>query len=281
MKKIGLIINTKNDIDFHITSIVAKWCEENSVAVLTMEDNDLKLNNLKLVDELDFYINSDIVIVIGGDGTVLHHAGKISHHNIPMLGINCGTVGYLTVVDKEEIIDTLNNVLNLKYKIDKHSLITSCIGNEWFNSLNEISIKSSENTIINLSVYIDGVYTHTFRGDGILICTPSGSTAYNLSSGGPLIMSNANVICLTPICSHELFAKPIIINDSSEVKIVMDKFVDTDVKVISDGQYIKNLDYKSELKIKKAETILKIINPFEKSFYKILLKKLTGVSEKI
>ncbi len=273
MKNLGLIINKDNDKDLNVTKMVTNWCNENDITVLTFEKTDLQ-------SEMLFYNQCDIVVVIGGDGTVLHHADKISFHNIPMLGINCGTVGYLTVVDKEEIIQALDAVLKLKYRIDKHSLITSCVNNEWFNSLNEISIKSTSSKIINLSVYIDNVYTHTFRGDGILICTPSGSTAYNLSSGGPLIMNNADVICITPICSHELFAKPIVINGDSEIKIVLEKLTNCDVEIISDGKYIKTFANEFEINVKKATSILKIINPFEKSFYKILLKKLVGVSGK-
>ncbi len=280
MKNLGLIVNKNNDNDLLVTKMVANWCFENDVKVFALEKFDVELSNIKLVDEMFFYSNCDIIVVIGGDGTVLHHAEKISFHNVPMLGINCGTVGYLTVVDKDEVLQTLQDVLKLQYRIDKHSLITSCVDNEWFNSLNEISIKSKSSKIINLSVYIDGVYTHTFRGDGILVCTPSGSTAYNLSSGGPLIMSNADVICITPICSHELFAKPIIINGDSQIKIVLEKAVNCDVEIMSDGRCIKVFDNKFEIEVKKANSILKIINPFEKSFYKILLKKLVGVSGK-
>ncbi len=273
MNSIGLIVNKDKDKELLATKSVIEWSYRNNIKILMTEKVFLENNCIEIVEDITFYKNSEMVVVIGGDGTVLHHAEKIALNNIPMLGINCGTVGYLTVVDKKQIELTLDNVLKFEYKIAKHSFITSNINNEKFNSLNEISIKSNTNKIINISVYVDEVYIHTFRGDGILICSPTGSTAYNLSSGGPLIMNNANVTCITPICPHQLFAKPIIINGDSNIKIIADS-LDSTLEVMSDGKLYGQYNNNLSIQINKSNFTLKVINPFEKSFYEILLKKL-------
>lgn len=277
MKKIGLIVNKIKDFDFEVTNTVLNWAKEKSIEILSMEN--LENENIKILNEQDFYKDSNIIVVIGGDGTVLTHAPKIAFYNKHMLGINCGTVGYLTSIDRDEIIEALNSAYEMKYKVSKHTLITSKLNNEKVNSLNEISIKS-KNKIINLAVYIDGIYTHTFRSDGIIVSTPSGSTAYNLSSGGPLIMTNSEVLCITPVCPHQILAKPIIISDDSEVKIVYENKLNYEVEILSDGVNVKTLNEKFEIVIEKSDMLLKIINPFEKSFYQILLQKLIGVSDK-
>ncbi len=280
MKVIGLIVNIQKDKAFIAVNIILNWSNAKGVKIIMFEEIGIQNNTVELVDDETFFKNSEIVIVVGGDGTVLRHAEKIALNGIPMLGINCGTLGYLTLVDKKEIVETLNNVLNSNYEIANHSLITSKIGDSSFNSLNEISIKSTIGKIINLSVYINCVYIHTFRSDGILICTPTGSTAYNLSSGGPMIMNDANVFCLTPICPHQLFARPIIINDNSNIKIVMEKCSSTSVEIVSDGELYKSIEKSFTIEVNKTDFMLKVINPFEVSFYEILLEKLVGINKK-
>ncbi len=276
---LGILVNKDKDTDYSVTKRIIRWCSDNEISLYFLEDENINIENIEILKLDVFFKKIDIVIVVGGDGTVLRWIDRIAESNKEVLGINCGTVGYLTVVEKNKIEEVLTLIKDNNIRTSNHRLLESTIEGKSYLSLNEISIKSTKCKVINIKVYVDNEYVHTFRGDGIIICTPSGSTAYNLSSGGPLIMNNAKVICITPICPHQLFAKPIVINDNSKINLICENRNKDNIEISNDGKHIDIVKDEFNIQIKKSNKILNAINPFNKNFYEILLNKLIGISE--
>ncbi len=269
MKNIGIFTNLRNDKDLKITRKVKLWCELNEVKYKLFHD----------CDENKFYENIDGVVVIGGDGTVLRVASTVSKLKIDVVGINAGKLGYLTTIEIDEIDEALDKIKNGDFRKIEHIMISTVINGTEFTALNEICFKSNNNELIKVHMYINGQYINTYRADGVLVTTPTGSTAYNLSCGGPIILENTEVLCITPICSHNFFEKPIIVNGDNEIKLVLDKEgVNKNIAILVDGNKV-NKDYDiEEILVVKSKIKLNTVNPFMRNFHEILLDKLRKVN---
>jgi len=228
--------------------------------------------------EDEFFIKSDIIIVLGGDGTLLKIAVKASEFDVPVLGINFGRIGLLTDMERSELADILK-VFEGKYEIDKRMLIKAEIKNgskqtDIFRALNDIVIsRGATPKMLELSLYIDNELTTDVRADGVIISTPTGSTAYSLSAGGSVIDPTARLIAFTPICPHTLKSRPLIISENRNLLL---KHKDSEgVSYLScDGQGIVTLDKKCEINISVSEKPLKLIRIKNRNFYSILREKL-------
>ena len=168
--------------------------------------------------------DADVLLSFGGDGTILDSAPIIRDSEIPVLGINTGNLGFLSSVSAKDACDAVRNILLGKYEIEKRSLIKVRDENNIFNginyALNEISILRENNgSLIIVNVYIDGKLLNTYWADGIIIATPTGSTAYSMSVGGPIMTPNTDSFLITPIAAHNLSVRPVVIPDKSKIKI--------------------------------------------------------------
>ena len=177
---------------------------------------------LEIITGNDF--TADIAISFGGDGTLLRTASRVGNKAIPVLGINAGRLGFLTASSNEGIDDIIEKVHNGDYDIDKRILIEASTDGEKLKSypcaLNEIAImKHDSSSMITLKATINGCDTITYQADGLIVATPTGSTGYSLSVGGPIIAPEAGVLTLTPIAPHSLTARPLIVNDSTTIEI--------------------------------------------------------------
>lgn len=219
-------------------------------------------------------IELDMLLAIGGDGTILSIAKWCAVHKIPVLGINLGKVGFLTEAEPENFADLASDIACGRYTVEERTMLCGQLGGKRVHALNEIVIaRRNVSKMIMLKVDIDGAPVDKHYCDGFIVCTPTGSTAYSLSAGGPAISPTSRVFSLTPINSHSLHARPIIIGDNETIGITLVARAD-DAMVIADGKNICALPEKETMHIFKAQKKALFVRLKGSSFYERLLRKL-------
>ena len=219
----------------------------------------------------------DFAISIGGDGTFLTTASLIGHLDVPILGVNCGHLGFLSEVKVEHVEEILDQLINQQYTIEQRSMLeVSCVASDKILlplALNEVAVlKQGLSSMISVETYLNGEYLHTYKADGLLLATPTGSTAYNLSVGGPLLDPQARAIVLSPVATHSLSVRPLVVPDDSKI----------DLKIGSrNGCYMISIDGRSqmfddsvELHIERSARTIKLVQVSGHSFVRSLKDKL-------
>lgn len=280
MKKIGIIANVDKDSKLEITSSIIKWLEgrncrpylESNIADL-LGRADLKSHDGSLYKETEF------IITLGGDGTLLGAAKYIGQNQTPILGINMGRLGFLTDADTQNMFATLEKVLSGDFTIENRMMLETVIirGNDTtgpFYSLNDTYITGGmQSRSVALDVSIGENLMNTYTGDGIIVSTPTGSTAYSLSAGGPIISPSLNAILITPLCAHSLNARSIVVSENDIVNItIRDRY--RNAYFNSDGQSGYALKGGDMVTIRKAPFYTKLIRTSGISFFELLRLKL-------
>lgn len=280
MKKAGIIVNLTKDIGLKFTAKIVEWLEEKKCQVFLPEiaAEQLKRQDLAL-SPLEIYKQADFVMVLGGDGTLLGVARQILWLGTPILGINLGHLGFITEVETEDLFASLERILEGQYKIEERMLIEASVIKdgvevENFYCLNDVGItRGTLSRIITLETYINGSYVDTYSGDGMLVSTPTGSTAYSLSAGGPIISPWVDVILITPICPHSLSSRSIVVSRDEIIEInIVNNY--QEVYLTADGQQGYKLKDGDKVVIKKAPFSAKLIKVSNRSFYDVLRTKL-------
>ena len=228
------------------------------------------------MDEL--YKIADVIITIGGDGTIMRFAKRAAHDNKPVLGINAGRVGYLANIEQNEY-NLLSKLGTGEYTIEERMMLNVTIkenGNVIgeYEALNDAVISSGYlSRIIDVTASVDGGDVITYHADGLIAATPTGSTAYSMSAGGPVIDPTMKCVCLTPICSHSLAAKPILIGENKEIKLKAYSKKRTDICLSVDGRKVANIKPFTEIYITQSKNMVKLVRINERSFYKTLSLK--------
>ena len=219
---------------------------------------------------------ADYVISLGGDGTMLETLEFVRHSGIPVLGVNTGSFGFLATVYNEDFEKAIQLLINEKFTLDKRELIeleqTTCF-NEVNYALNEFTIHKKESgAMINIDTYVDGVFLNSYFADGLIVSTPTGSTAYSLSCGGPIMVPDSDNFIITPIAPHNLNVRPIVISNNKTISFKVSGRNDSfNISLDSRNQTITNL---SELTIKKADFKFNMINLEGQHFFETLRNKL-------
>lgn len=280
--KIGIISNFLKDEDLNFTKSIINFIEENGKEVLINELMSIKLNRADLrCNTKDLYNKSDIILVLGGDGTLLNIARQTMMHDTPILGVNLGHLGFLTDIEFDEVYESLKKIFNNQYTIEERMMLEAQVirGNlsiENFYALNDIGItRGYLSRIVYIKAVVDDDFIDIYPGDGVIVSTPTGSTAYSLSAGGPIIPPNVNVMLLTPICPHTLHSRSIVLSDKSVIKIEM-VYPHQEVMLTIDGQQGYKLCYEDIILIKKSDYTTKLIKVSDRSFFKNLRVKLVG-----
>lgn len=219
----------------------------------------------------------DFIVVIGGDGTFLRTAREFADERIPMVGINRGNLGFLTRIETAEMTWALEQILLGHYQLESRTLLQVLSHAEQPLALNDVVVKSSSpSQMIRLELRIDGVSVAIYDADGLIIATPTGSTAYNLAAGGPVIAPLVDAVCITPICPHSLSAKPIVIPSSQRIQVVCHDRNQTGAVCSVDGQDWLTLEAGGAVDITRASHPLSIVNlgQREDNFYHLLKQKL-------
>ena len=220
--------------------------------------------------------DTSIVLSIGGDGTFLESVSFMKESEIPFIGINSGRLGFLASISKEDIDILLEKLLNFEYSLCSRSLLEIEIENNSIEknfALNELTVYKKDNSsMINIEVKINGHYLNTYWADGLIISTPTGSTAYSLSAGGPIIMPEAHNFVITPIAPHTLTVRPLIVADTDEIDILVKGRGEQFIAAVDSNIFF--IDYQTKIKIKKAKFEINTIKFDETEFFSILRKKL-------
>jgi len=221
----------------------------------------------------------DVVLVLGGDGTMLNVSRLVAEEGIPILGINLGSLGFLTEVNRDEIFNAVDTMLNGGCVIEERLMLSASIQRNGkkiseYIVLNDVVInKGALARIIDLETNINGSYITTFKADGLIISTPTGSTAYSLSAGGPILYPTLGSIVLTPICSHTLTNRPIVLPDDFNIEIII-KSLSEDVFLTLDGQVGFSLRIDDVIEVNKSDFKAKLLVPAERDYFKVLRTKL-------
>ena len=288
MEKFCLITNKNKDPDLEITNKVVEYIRKNNRECTLLEcTNGSGENCFLYTDKNTIPKDTDCIIVLGGDGTILQAAYDTSDTDIPILGINAGTLGFLAEIETHGIYEALDNIFKDDYTLEYRMMLEVYITRDKEvlhkgKSLNEIVVaRSGFSRIISLSVYVNGELANKYRGDGIIVATPTGSTGYNLSAGGPVITPNNQVIVITPICPHSLNSRSIVISEEDEIVVKVEtskKTQNKEVLATFDGHEAIQLNAEDVIEIKKSKKVTKFIKFKSNNFFETLRSKL-GYSE--
>ncbi len=226
--------------------------------------------------------DTDAVIVLGGDGTFIQSAGILAPKQIPMIGVNLGHLGYLAEVDKENITPALDRLINDDYEIGERMVLSGTPVIDGKNSggsyaVNDIVVKTPGSTVVSYRIEVNGTYLTTMSADGIIVATPTGSTAYNMSAGGPIVEPGSSMIVITPICPLQVVSRSVVLSGSDTIVIKVVKSSSgrsRTAAVYFDGTGEKTLSEDDEVIIKKAEARIKLIKLSKESFLEVLSRKM-------
>ncbi|MPW25165.1 NAD(+) kinase [Alkalibaculum sp. M08DMB] len=281
MKNIGIFLNTMKENSYSYGNYIIDKLFDIDVNTFTTEEINAKLKNEKVrVDDQYLFEKCDCIIVLGGDGTILTAVRKCSYHQIPVIGINFGKIGFLTEVEEKDIDSTLERLLCNDFTLEKRMMLELKLDESSdvnYLALNDIVVsRGPDSRIITMDTYVNGQLIEEYRADGLILSTPTGSTAYSLAAGGPIVEPDNNVIVLTPICPHSLHNnRSIIINGSNQVEvIVVGKGDETSVASV-DGQIFINIEINKKLTIKKSPIKAHLIKFKKNEFFDILRHKLS------
>jgi len=278
MKRIGVIVKRASDEARAAAAGLDQWLKKRGLEVF-IDEQEMDKNSSGPGPGTSLPPDLDLVVVLGGDGTLLHAARAVRKTGAPLLGVNLGGLGFLTEIGLIDLYPTLDQVLQGGYTVESRMMLAVEV-----RRLNEIIArevvlndavinKAALARILELKVRINGQDLTTFRADGLIISTPTGSTAYNLSAGGPIVHPVQETIILTPICPFTLTNRPLILPETAEIQVEMDPKA-SDMVLTLDGQVYYNLEPGDLVQVQRARTNIAIIKSPYKDYFEILKTKL-------
>jgi len=286
MDRFLIITNLEKDKDLSLTKKIASYIHSaGKQAILLKHESTMDGSAAFMIPA-----NIDCAIVLGGDGTLIQAANDLVTYGIPILGVNLGTIGFLTEIEEHHVEEALDSLFRDEYRIESRLMIhgevefhnkSLATGLENAgNALNDIVItRKGFSRIISLGIYVNDQLVDNFRGDGVIISTPTGSTAYNLSAGGPIVVSQANVMIITPICPHSLSPRSLVVSADDTIKIVVGKSKKTqEAEAIAsfDGNKEIDLSTNDVICIKRAKYDTKLIKMYHTGLYEVIQSKLSN-----
>ncbi len=278
---IGIITNEDKDYNFEYTKELINFCIKQNTKPLILKNFKNMIMNEKVLflEENELFKKANFIVILGGDGTILRWSKKIAKFNKNILGINMGTLGYLTDVEKHEGTLAIKNVLNNNYNVEKRMMISATINNKEYICLNEVNINNGNvSRMVKIGIDINNRFVDAFSADGLIISTPTGSTAYNLSAGGPILKPDIELMAITYVCPHALFSRPYVISSNDEIKAYVTN-KDSVAYLSLDGQQSIPINYGDNVYVKKSSFYTNIIKTTELSFYDILRRKMFEIRE--
>ncbi len=283
MNNFCVVVNTDKDNACVCAEKISGYIRDKGLRCSIVENSLHERNNhIYYTDSESIPEDTECVIVLGGDGTMIQAAHDIASKDIPIYGINLGGLGYLTESDPENMFCDIDRLISDNYRVEKRMMLDGTIkkeeGDHTCIALNDFVVNKHDiGKIIGCEVYVNDVLLDSFFADGIIVSTPTGSTAYNLSAGGPIMSPQIESICVTPICPHSLNDKCFVIsgNDTVSIKLTKGKNSDMDSAiVVSDGRCVADIITGEEVLIKKSDCYTRIILKEETNFYKRVRSKL-------
>ena len=276
-RNIGIYIKEKSyqGLDYKALDSLIISLKKYSNHVFIEDSSDYKNDLLTTLSHEEFTSKADLIIVFGGDGTLLASARRYLKFNIPILGINMGTVGFLTDIKIEDFESVIKDIIDGNCKIEERNLVSATFNNTTVYGLNEIVIHSGAYTQLmryRLSVNEKVVYEQ--RSDGLIIATPTGSTAYALSAGGPIIHPELDVWTILPMLPQSISSRPFVISSNEEVKVNLLRGPLESAKICADGQEDISAPYLEDIKISKMKDKLRLVHPLDNDFFEACREKL-------
>ncbi len=276
-KNIGIFIKKKNNqnIDIKSFDLMITYLSEKKVDLFIEESQDYENDSILKIDKQSFVNKVDLIIVFGGDGTLLNSARQYLDHEIPILGVNMGNVGFLTDIAVDNFEHAINEIFNNEYIIEERNLVSATFGKNHLFGLNEIVIHSgSYAQLMRYRLSVNDKIVYEQRSDGLIVATPTGSTAYALSAGGPIIHPSLDVWTILPMLPQSLSSRPFVISSDEKVDIKLFEGPSDEAKICVDGQADINLSYKEDISISKMEKTLKLVHPKSNDFFEACREKL-------
>ncbi|HHW56681.1 MAG TPA: NAD(+)/NADH kinase [Clostridia bacterium] len=281
MKKVGVIPNINKDKDLEVTKSVVKWLLEQESEPYLNEIVASKIGYEEYSGKpTDIYSKCDFIIALGGDGTILNVARLCAPFGTPIFAVNLGHLGFLTDVDINEVFIALEKIYRGEYAVEKRMMLeANVVKNDMevinFRALNDIVItRGAFSRMARINTYVNDNYVDTYLADGVIIATPTGSTAYSLSAGGPIVYPTVEVIIITPICPHTLYSRSIIVSSEDVIRLEISE-ENQDLMITTDGQQGYKLDYRDVIYIKKSNEYTNLIKVKNTNFFDLLRDKLT------
>lgn len=279
-KGIGVIPNWQKENIQGIIAEIKAFFQGYGIATYVAPEKEPLLNLSSPVKEIQEWPGKvDLVIVLGGDGTFLRVSRELAYTGLPILGINLGHKGFLAEVEVEQLAVSLQKLIDRNYQLKNRMMLYTEVLREGKRfaasiSLNDVIISRGPfSRIINLDTYINDDFLESYPGDGIIIASPTGSTGYSLSAGGPVVHPDLDVLLITPICPHLLYQRSVVANPGDVVTVVVTT-KNADIFLTLDGQEGFALNYHDCIKVKRAECVTKVVIFPESNFYKLLHDKL-------
>lgn len=280
MKRIGIVAKTDREEARAMVPRLLDWCAERHLApVLEKETAGLVPGRATAsVAKPELAGQVDVLLVLGGDGTLLSMARLVGDLNVPILGVNLGGLGFLTALTVEELFPALEALLRGELAVEERMMLTARVTRQGerlseYVALNDVVItKSAMSRIINLDVSVEGQFATAYRADGLIVSTPTGSTAYCLSAGGPIVFPTMDAVVLTPICSHTLTNRPIVLPARLPIDVTLQS--DQDVMLTLDGQVGFHLKRGDRVEIRQAAARIRLLRDPQKHFFSVLRTKL-------
>ncbi|XCP83912.1 NAD(+)/NADH kinase [Roseburia hominis] len=263
-----IITNSMKDTDYAITDRIITCLEAHGKKCFLYEGGEVPGH-------------MDCALVLGGDGTFIQASRKLLGMDVPMLGINMGTLGYLTEVEVQNVESAIEQLIEGRYAVEERMMLYGSVaGGTSDVALNDIVVgRNGSLKILHFNLYVNGEYLNSYQADGVVISTPTGSTAYNLSAGGPIVEPTASLILVTPICSHALNSSSIVFSDQDEIEIEIGSRRDgtpEEAAITFDGTDITTIRTGDRVRVKKSRDTAKIIKLSKISFLETLREKMKG-----
>ena len=279
MKSIGIFVKRHHQDAVRVAAQVADWLRDRGIEVLADEALAAAVPAAKSCQAEAIPDAADLLIVLGGDGTLLSVSRLVGNRCTPILGINLGSLGFLTEITRDEIIPVLEQLVAGELTVSERLRLDVIIRREGtevarYRVLNDLVInKGALARIIDMEAWVDDTYLTTFKADGLIVATPTGSTAYNLAAGGPIISPALQCLVISPICPHMLTNRPIIVSDEAVIRIEV-KFQNEEVAMTADGQVGMPLQGGDVVEIRRSPHPTMLVLSPTKDYFQILRTKL-------
>jgi NAD+ kinase len=285
IRRVGVVVKPNQPEAIKTICQVVEWLARRGLTLIvdpTIERERIEIETgcaIEVRKREDLAANADLLLVLGGDGTMISTARFLGDSEVPVLGVNFGTLGYLAEFRIDELLPALQSILEGNYRLDRRVMLTV---EHWQGDqcstrnrvLNDIVInKSALARIIEIEAFFNGLYVNSFRADGLIVSTPTGSTAYNMSAGGPVIYPSMNAVVVTPICPFTLSNRPIVVPDDAQIELRL-KTEEQDVALTLDGQIGIPLEATDRVLIHKSQTTFNLVQPTNRNYFDVLRDKL-------
>lgn len=279
IKTFGIMANPKRKQTADAIMRIRDWLFSHNITCYLDENlSGIVKDGCNFLSRVDLVREADCIVTLGGDGTLLTTARVVGDSGVPILGINLGSLGFLTQQSEKALIESLERVLSGDFGIEKRMILSATadppVDSNRVYALNDLVVdRGSLSRLIVIHLYADGDYVSSYRADGLIISTPTGSTAYNLAAGGPIVYPTMDAILISPICPHSLTLRPMVLSGGSMLNLEVDS-PHGEASLTADGQTVYPLEKGHKIMIKAADFYVNLIRFSDSSFFDVLRRKL-------